>query len=78
MAKGITISASQKPWCTAGRTSSRLRAPLSWETMGVSAMMMPCVSRMIGSQKLEATDTAARSTALTCPAITVSTKLMAI
>ncbi|MNF17925.1 hypothetical protein D3C80_2217160 [compost metagenome] len=40
-------------------------------------MMMPWVSKMIGSQKLEATDTAARSTALTWPAITVSTKLMA-
>ena len=46
--------------------------------MGVRAMMMPCTSKMIGNQKLDATDTAARSTALTCPAITVSTKFMAI
>jgi len=67
-----------RAWRTSGPISAWCPAPKRWATLGVVARVMPLTSRYTGTQIELPSATAARSCGLTRPAITVSTKPMAV
>ena len=73
-----TTNASHNAWRTSGPISAWLPAPKRWATLGVVASKVPVINRYTGIQMELPRATAARSRELTRPAITASTKPMAV
>ncbi|MNJ67187.1 hypothetical protein D3C77_633390 [compost metagenome] len=71
-------SPSHNAWRTNGPISASWLAPKRFATMGVVASRIPAISRNTGIQIELPSATAARSCGLTRPAITASTKPMAV
>ena len=78
MAMGSPSAPARSPGARRGRTSFCLRAPLSWETMGGERHDDALHQQDDRQPEAGRHRHGGRSTALTCPAITVSTKFMAI
>ena len=72
------IRASHKAWRTIGPISPWVLAPKRWATLGVVASKIPDISKNTGTQIELPSATAARSRGPTRPAITASTKPMAV
>ncbi len=75
---GPISSASHSAWRTSGPVPGWSPAPWRWATLAVVASRVPVISRNIGIQMELPSATAARSCGLARPAITASTKPMAV
>ncbi|VVN18147.1 hypothetical protein PS645_05383 [Pseudomonas fluorescens] len=73
-----TTSASHRAWRTIGPISLWVPAPKRWATFGVVASSVPVINRNTGTQIELPRATAARSRGPTRPAITASTKPIAV
>ena len=77
-ASGPTSSASHSAWRTSGPVPGWSPAPKRWATLAVVASRVPVISRNTGIQMELPRATAARSRGPTRPAMTASTKPMAV